>query len=183
MRAGFFYGAGSPRMNLTYRDIEQLFCRHRRELARSLYKIVRCEETAADLCQETYLRLINLAKHTAVAYPRALLHRTARNLAIDHLRKRQLHASYEAVDAVTDEVPSPMPSADDAIDARQRYLLLRRAVATLAPKCRTVFLLHKAEHLSYAQIAARLNISTSAVEKHMSKALALCRDALEQEGR
>jgi len=51
--------------------------------------MVKSRDTAADLMQETYVKLLGLVNTQAVEHPRALLHRIATNLAIDYLRKQQ----------------------------------------------------------------------------------------------
>jgi RNA polymerase sigma-70 factor (ECF subfamily) len=63
------------------------------------------------------------------------------------------------------------PSAEAVVAGRQRLAALNAAVADLPDKTRTVFSLHKFEGLSYAEVAARLEISRSSVEKHMMDAL------------
>lgn len=153
------------------------------ELSRFLTKKLGCREMAADVVQETYLRVARVDPARDISHPRAFLYRIAVNLAADAMRRRQVRARYESPEVSAEDVPSSAPSMEAALDARQQYRLLRQAVTLLPPKCRTVFLLHKAEQLSYAQIAARLHISTSAVEKHMSKALAHCRDYVKEGGR
>ena len=54
---------------------------------------------------------------------------------------------------------------------RQRLALLTRALSDLPDKTSAIFRLHKFEGLSYAEVAARLGISRSSVEKHMMDAL------------
>lgn len=149
------------------------------ELTRFITRKLGCRDLASDVVQETYLR-VTRGPAGDVLHPRAFLYRTAANLVTDVLRKRQLRSLHEVSDVLTDQIPSQAPSPETALHAQQQVLLLRQAVKSLPPKCRTVFLLHKADHMPYAEIAARLHISTSAVEKHMSKALAHCRDFLEQ---
>ncbi len=153
------------------------------ELTRFLTKKLGCSELAADIVQDTYLRVTRVDQKTEVSHPKAFLFRTAVNLAADVMRRRQLRSAYETDSISAEEIASQAPSAETALEAQQQCRLLRVAVETLPTKCRTVFLLHKAEHLSYGEVAARLNISKSAVEKHMTKALAHCRDYLERDGR
>ncbi|BCA56562.1 DNA-directed RNA polymerase sigma-70 factor [Nitrospira sp. KM1] len=153
------------------------------ELTRFLTRKLGCKELAADIVQDTYLRVTRVDHDTDVTHPRAFLFRTAANLATDAMRRQQLRSVYEAGDVATEAIASQAPSAETVLEAQQQCRLLQEAVATLPPKCRTVFLLHKAQHLSYGEVAAQLNISKSAVEKHMSKALAHCRDYMERGGR
>ena len=127
------------------------------------------------MVQDTHLRLVGLGPSAHVAHLRAFLFRVASNLAIDLLRRRYTRSTYEVTDVVSEEIVCPVERAIDA-----QVQVLRQAIVELPAKCREVFLLHKTQHLTYSEIAARLRISKSAVEKHMSKALAFCRDPLEE---
>ena len=62
----------------------------------------------------------------------------------------------------------------------QRFARLQTALGELPEDCRTVFLLHGVEELSYAQIAARLGMSKSMVGKHLAKALLHCSKRVEE---
>lgn len=167
---------------MTFADIEQLYREHQPVLVRWLARLVRCEETAADLAQESYLRVAGAAGEQLITHPRAFLFRTARNLALDHLRKMRTRSGRtEPLDEAVD-LPSPQPSAERALLDRQRVVLFRQALETLPPRCREVFLLHRVHHCTYGEIAHRLGISESAVEKHIMRALSHCRSALQQYG-
>lgn len=180
MHVGFFMERREVLiMNLTCQDIEHLFHEHRHELTRCLYQIVRCEQAAADLTQETYMRLVNLAQTTSVTYPRSLLFQTATNLAIDHLRKRKFERYTGDVSEVAMDVPSGAPSSERAVLDKQRLTIFLRAVDTLPPRCREAFLLHRVHDCSYRDIAGRLEISESAVEKLIMRALLHCRVTLQ----
>ena len=60
-------------------------------------------------------------------------------------------------------------------DQGQRLEMLERALAELPAACRDSFLLRKLEGLSHLQIAERLSISRSLVEKHIVNAMKHCR--------
>lgn len=76
-------------MTLTYAHIEKLFHRYRAGLTRRLLAIVNSRDAAADLLQDTYMRLLRFASTQPVEQPCSLLHRIAANLAIDHLRAKR----------------------------------------------------------------------------------------------
>lgn len=167
---------------MTSADIERLYREHQPMLVRWLARLVRCEDTAADLAQESYLRVAGTAGEQVITHPRAFLFRTARNLAFDHLRKMKTRSgSAQPLEEAMD-LPSPLPSAETALLDRQRIALFRQTLETLPARCREVFLLHRIHHCTYTVIANRLGISESAVEKHIMRALKHCRTALVQHG-
>jgi len=64
-----------------------------------------------------------------------------------------------------------------------RDALLRRleaAVATMAPRTREVFLLHRVADLAYPQISERLGIDVDAVERELASAILHLDTALEK---
>ena len=106
----------------------------------------------------------------------SFLHRTATNLAFDHLRHRKIverHAESESLD----EEPQH-PSSETEVSQEEWLDLLRQAVSELPPRCRDAFILHKMQGLSYREVAENLGISQSAVEKHIAKGLMHCRSRL-----
>jgi RNA polymerase sigma factor (sigma-70 family) len=161
---------------MTSADIERLYREHQSALLRWLTRFVRCEHAAADLAQDSYLRIADAADETAIAHPRAFLFRTARNLALDHLRKLRVRSV--AAQPLAVEIPSPEPPADVALLDRQRVRLFQQALETMPPRCREVFLLHRVHACTYGDIARRLGISESAVEKNIMRALSHCRGVL-----
>ena len=66
------------------------------------------------------------------------------------------------------------PSADREIAASQDLEILYEAIENLPPKCRQVFLLSRAQRMTYPQIAVHCGISVKMVEKHICHALAIC---------
>src|SRR5690606_23801674 len=62
-------------------------------------------------------------------------------------------------------------SPERVISARQSVAVLKAALLRLAARTQAVFVLHRFEGLRYEEIAKRLGLSMSAVEKHMMKAM------------
>jgi RNA polymerase sigma factor (sigma-70 family) len=164
---------------VTPNTLAQLFQQHMPDLQRFLTRRVGNTEAAADLVQETFLRLLQFEPARLVGNPRALLFTVASHLAIDHLRRdaHQIPANTQRADAV--EQPDPRPSIEHMALSREQIALLKRAIAELPPRCREVFILHKFKHLSYSDIASKLGISRSTVVKHMIKALEHCKRCLD----
>jgi len=76
---------------------------------------------------------------------------------------------------VTDEHNDPMAAALRL----QRLEQLKEVLAELSPRRREALMLHRFEGLSQAQIATRMGISTSMVEKHIAFALLHCKRRLQ----
>lgn len=153
-----------------------LLLHHYGEITDYLTRRLGSVSAAQDVAQDAYVRLRDAATVPEVLNARSYLYRLADNLALDHLRATSRRDRREVrVDAAIDRA-AEQPDAESALEYKQRLALLARAVDDLPPRCREVFLLHKVEGLSHGEIARRLGISRSMVEKHVMKALAHCRD-------
>jgi len=155
-----------------------LLVAHYEELSGYLTRRFGAAGTANDTLHDIYLRLQRLQTVPELDNPRAYLFRVANNVALDRLRTARRDERRLVSGDVAAEQPSPAPAADAAMEQRERLRLLAQAIAGLPPRCREAFLLHKIDGLSHSEVAERLGISRSMVEKHVMKALAHCRDRL-----
>lgn len=137
-----------------------------------------CTQTAEDLTQETYLRVLRQGAIEQIDNLPAYLFRVASHLAIDHHRQtiRSVHGYPEPLD---ETLVCSRPLPDNVLEQRQALAQMQQAIDELPPQCRRIFLLHKVKHCSYSEIAAELNISPRTVEKQISKALKFFRDRLQ----
>ncbi|KAA0947870.1 MULTISPECIES: sigma-70 family RNA polymerase sigma factor [unclassified Pseudomonas] len=131
-------------------------------------------QVAEDVVHDAYVRVLERASDTPIEQPRAFLYRTALNLVIDGHRRNTLRQA-EPLEVLDSEERFFSPSPQVSLDHRQRLDMLGSALAELSPPCRDSFLLRKLEGLSHLQIAERLNLSRSVVEKHIVNAMKHCR--------
>jgi RNA polymerase sigma-70 factor (ECF subfamily) len=161
-------------------DIADAFEAHAVELRRFLLSRVQCRETAADITQETYLRLLAQPFAQPVGNLRAFIFRVARNLAIDHVRGRGrravLNQGLDNLYAVTGESP---PLADAAI-AREQLHRLQQALLQLPALTRRCFELCRLDGLAQKEAAVQLGVSLSTVEKHIALALEFLRESMDR---
>lgn len=156
---------------MSRKDLRSLFLAYKAEIHAYLMRQLKDIETAADLTQETFLRFAQQPSSTTVVQERAYLYRTARNLAIDHMRmKRRQQTQVASHDAMAD-IPENRPSLEDETDAKERLMLLHTLVERLPLRTRQVFILIRIEGRSYAETAALMDVSISSVQKHMNQAL------------
>lgn len=152
------------------RSLSLLYQRHRNELLAFLTRKVRCRETARDLLQDAFVRLLH-SEHGQVGNLRAFLYRIATNLSIDHARRTQVRGvnDEQALDQLlTDTTPERSAMAGNMLAH------LERLIDGLPSPTREVFLLARVEQMSYKDIATRLGINERAVERHLNKALSHC---------
>lgn len=153
------------------KDLKRLFLEHRRELQTYLTRHLRDREIAADLTQETFLRFAEQGSRTTIVDDRSYLYRTAKNLAIDHVRR----ISRQRTDATTHDdladIPEDRPDSEQILAGRQRLDRLRAVIEELPTRTRQVFVLNRIEGLTYSEVARRLGISVSSVQKDLTSAL------------
>lgn len=146
-------------------------------MRRYLSRILRNESEAEDIAHDAYMRVYPTVQKDAAEKPEALLYTTARRLAINRLKRRAI-SPIAAGEAPLDRTAAPQPSVPQQVMARQELARLEAAIADLPPGCRTVLLLRKIDLLSHQEIADRLGIAVSTVEKQHARALRLLRAAL-----
>ncbi len=162
-------------------DLERLFHEHQRDLLAMLRRMVGCQETAADLAQEAYIRLADLPTSQIIASPRAFLFRTATNLALDHFRKQKFRGQRQASLEEAEQVPTDQRPIDAQAYDKQLIATLEKVLSTLSERTRAVFAMRRVYGYSYQEIAAQLGMSERAVEKHLVKAMTCCQEALVSE--
>jgi RNA polymerase sigma factor (sigma-70 family) len=148
--------------------------RYHDSLINFLRQRLRTPEDANDVAQEAYIRMMQYQNSRQIRSPSSMLFRIAINVANDLGRSEQVRRASDqcSLDAV--ELVSDTPSAEREISGQQELELLRAAIEDLPPKCRQAFLLSRVRRMTYPEIAVHCGISVKMVEKHISRALAVC---------
>lgn len=136
------------------------------------------EADAQDIVQEIYLRVVSARGDTEVLHPGGYLYRLGNNILLDRLRQDRARARRDSdwrevhhhVSVGGEEVSDTVPQ-DEALIARDQLQRMRLALADLPPAVQTSFRLHKIDGLTHAQVAERMGVSRSLIEKHMMAAL------------
>lgn len=155
----------------------EVFVALRRKLARAVSRIVPPPEIE-DIVQETYIRVCQFDQAGNIRHPRSFLYRTARNLALDHIKRSESRTTVGLPD--DDEVHGESDTSQTSLDvydqlaAKQEFEIFCEAVQQLPLQCRRVFVLRKVYGYSQKEIARALDISESTVEKHIAYGIKLC---------
>lgn len=148
----------------------------KRYLARFLFN----QQDIEDVAQEAYLRAYSAEKRSDVQQPKAFLFRIAKNVALTRLTQKSRQITDYLEESTAALLTEGGPAADDEVEASQSLGLYCEAVAALPERCRQVFLLRKVHGLKHREIAERLSLSVSAVEKHLRRGALDCRSYIRQ---
>ena len=126
-----------------------------------------------DLVQEAYAKVLGNPDWRRLESPERFVLTTIRNLAFDRFRKEKVVGIRQIGFLELNAVPDPTPDVLAQEGARQELELVLKAFEGLPEQIRTVLALRRMHGLSPGQIATKLNLSVSTVEKHMAKGLRL----------
>ncbi|NMX60244.1 RNA polymerase sigma factor [Pseudomonas sp. WS 5111] len=157
--------------SMTTEELEVAFRAHATELRSFLHRQLRNPETAADLTQETYLRLLRQPPRKPVLNLRGFIFKVARNLAIDHARSRQTRERLDEGTAYLYEVTGESPALFDVVVAQQELAAMAHALHRLPTQCQEIFTLCRLQNLPHKEVALQLQVSVSTVEKQLAIAL------------
>lgn len=161
--------------------LNAIFALHRRSLLWTVMRIVRDPHTAEDLAQETYVKTKAVLDTRPIDHLESYLYQTARNLALDHQRKRSFRGRFEQAEYSVEEVEnvaSGEPSAEDRILETERQRVLEQELAKLPRRAREAWALSHVDGKSYQEIAYQLNVSRNTVYNDIKLVVAHLRDAL-----
>jgi RNA polymerase sigma-70 factor (ECF subfamily) len=168
--------------------LSDLMSRHAEKLFQYLARSLQNEEDAADLAQETFVRVYqNRAKFDARHKFSTWLYAIASNLVRDRYRWRKRHpqVSLDAANEATGNdfggsLPDPAPSASETVQRYERAETVRHAVAALPEQLRIPLILAEYEEKSHAEIGEILRCSAKAVEVRIYRARQQLRVSLSQ---
>ncbi|MDR2306490.1 MAG: RNA polymerase sigma factor [Paucimonas sp.] len=154
----------------------QVFLAQRARMEALVSRRIGCRATASDLVQDLFLRFWRRPEVKVEALDTYLL-RSASNLAIDYLRSAgsRDRLAEGLQHAEEDDAAQPL---EQALQARHDLLRIDTALRALPERTRQIFLLNRVHGCTYGEIAKAMQLSQSAVEKHMMRALEACKASL-----
>ncbi len=168
----------------------ELIRRYERPVFSLVFRMVRNRELAEDLAQDTFIKVLqHIDRYRPEFKFSSWLFKIANNVAIDHLRRRQLdtvsmdgspHAvTADAVQATSIDVSAHDESALDRLEAKELGSAIEDAIAQLRPEYRACILLRHVEDKSYEEIAATLDLPLGTVKTYIHRARHELRGLLE----
>ena len=142
-------------------------------LVRSIVPTVEVE----DIVQETYVRMCQVENKDAIREPRAYMFRTARNLALDHVKRAESRLASNYVDELPEQDFLVSPDDDPTysqVASDEEFVLFCEAVRSLPKQSRRAFILKKVYGYSLKEIMAEMNLGQPTVETHIVNATKKC---------
>ena len=157
--------------------LNALMGRHGERLFHYLVRQLNNESDAADLAQETFVRVYHhRARFDPVQKFSTWLYTIATNLVRDRFRWHKRHpqvsldAERKEAGAMLDTLPDGAASPSEQMAAEERATEVRKGIASLPDDLRTPLILSEYQELSHAEIGAVLNCSAKAVETRLYRA-------------
>lgn len=162
-------------------DAGTFYSQHHGWLFGWLRKKLGCGHNAADLAQDTFLRVLVTPREEggapaaplqALREPRAYLTTVASRLLLNHYRRLSLERAYLEALALLPEAHAPSP--EQRLTTLETLQQIDAMLDALPAKARTAFLLAQFEGLTYDDIAERLNVHVRTVKRYMAQAFEEC---------
>ena len=154
-------------------DVQHLYRSHHSWLVGWLYRRVQSRCDAADLSQETFLRLLSGAVEVdEVREPRAYLSTIARRLMINLYRRRSLERAY--LDALASVPLEEALSAEHHAAVLEALNVVDAMLSGLPRKVRRAFLLAQVEGYTHDQVAEVMGVTVRSVHRYLVRALEEC---------
>lgn len=161
----------------------QIVAEHETAIKRFLRVRLANEADRDDIVQEVFARLCrveNLSEKLSLGADRtrSFLFMTAANLIRDLYRSEKSRHK-DAHEPFNEEVMADQTALiEDRVHWQAKLKLVNQAIESLQPNCKQAFVMSRFDCLSYREIADQMAVSVSMVEKHISNALLVVRDAV-----
>lgn len=148
-------------------------------LVRSILKMSVRQQDVDDILQETYLRVLHANEKSHIRSPKDYFFVVSRNLVLENLSRqsREITMEINVALAGVDGVPP-----DRVLHYREKFEMLNEALRALPEKKRRAILLRKFYGFTHDEIAKKMNVSISSVEKYIAAGIKQCRRSLNAQG-
>lgn len=163
-----------PDMGDVYRDSKS-------GLVRYISQFFKRTQDAEDVVQEAFVKVIEAQRKREIKAPKAYLYQTARNTAIEEVKKK----SFKLTDMLGDSLPDlelgKTATMEEQFEVRENFEVYCRAVRSLPVKCRRAYVLCRIYGFTQKEAAEHMGISLKGIEGHLTRATRRCMDFVETE--
>lgn len=139
-------------------------------LCREAQRVIRCEARAQEIVCDVFTSLWQRERRLdAQTNVRGYLRRAVRNRAIDYLRRQMREGRVVSLEDY--DASANYDSPQDKLEEAEMSARIQRAITSLPPRGKQIFLMSRSHGLTYRDIAQRLGLSIKTVETHMRRSL------------
>lgn len=135
-----------------------------------------------DVVQESYLKIWRYHDTASIAAMKAYFFSTARNTALNWIRRRKIYADTPVCDLLVSGIEDGGPGVRELINKSQQFEMVVAAMGRLPGRCRDIVALTAMEGLSNREIAVRLNLAESTVRVQMARGIRKMAAAIQLQG-
>jgi RNA polymerase sigma-70 factor, ECF subfamily len=157
--------------------------RWERKIQGAIYRMMRSEEEARDLCQETFLKAFRgLGNFRGQAKFSSWLYQIALNLCRDRIRRKK-GKTWVSLDEIGAAEATPRaPSVLDLVEVGDLSRRVAAAMGHLPEEQREAVILKEYEGMTFPEIATVLGVPVSTVKTRLYRGLSQLRRQLERQG-
>lgn len=164
------------RGKLTAQEFERAFDLYYTNVRNFLYYKTSQPELAEDVAQDAFVKLWETRDKIDKTSIKAYVFTIANNLAINQLKRDQLKFKFLKLQDDKKDIKTP----EYLLEMQEFDQKLQDTLAKVPDGAREVFLMNRIDGLKYREIADMLGLSMKAVEKRMSRALAILREEIKE---
>lgn len=149
-------------------------------LIRSVMKMSVAQQDVDDILQEAFIRVMDSDSKQKIKSPKGYLFVVSRNLVLKKLNQqsREIHTELDDI-LHTEETEDQL---EKQLYQKQKFERFNHLLNALPEKHRRAILLRKLYCLSHKEIASKMNVSISSVEKYIAQGLKQCKQSLFAQG-
>lgn len=158
-------------------QIHQLYQGHHTWLYQWFKRRLNNSEDAADLAQDTFLRIMKRQEALHFEQPRAILTTVAKGILFNWYKRQEIEKAY--LEALENRPEEYERSPEHVVEAVEALFLISELLDQFSDRERQIFLWSQLDGISQVEIAKRLNISTRTVMRDLTKVLSTCISIIE----
>lgn len=149
-------------------------------LVRSIMKMSVEPQDVDDILQETFIRVLNSDAKQEIKSPKGYLFVVSRNLVLKKLMQQSKEIHSEIDDALLED--DTENTVEKELHQKLKFERFNKVLSSLPEKSRRAILLRKLYCLSHKEIANKMDVSVSSVEKYIANGLKQCKQSLYAQG-
>jgi RNA polymerase sigma factor (sigma-70 family) len=132
-----------------------------------------------DILQETLTRALEADKHGPIKYPQSYLYKVSRNMVFREQQRRAREVQSEIDEAA---IVANAAGTDEAVYYKQTLQVFLESMASLPKAHQRAILLRRVYGLSQKEVAQKMGVSLSSVEKYFAQGIKRCQELMAARG-